>query len=120
MTKAYSIALKHSQSSAAQAKRHYDKKARSIVLSPEDQVLVRNAEKGGSGKIRSYWEDTIYKVVSRLKKDSLVYTVEPVNGQGHQKMLHCTMLLPCDTLPVEASPDSPVIRPVKRAKKFSK
>ena len=30
------------------------------------------------------------------------------------------MLLPCDALPVEARYDSPVIRPVNRAKKFFK
>ena len=120
MTEAYRIALKHSQSSAAQAKHHYDKKARSIVLSPGDRVLVRNTEKGGPGKIRSYWEDTIYKVVNRLKEDSPVYTVEPENGRGHQKTLHRTMLLPCDALPVEAPPNAPVIRPVKRVKKFFK
>ena len=69
MTEAYRIALKHSQSSAARAKHHYDKKARSIVLSPGDRVLVRNTEKGGPGKIHSYWEDTIYKVVNCLKED---------------------------------------------------
>ena len=59
-------------------------------------------------------------MVNRIKKDSPVYTVEPGNGRGHQKTLHRTMLLPCDALPVEAPPDSPVIRPVKRVKKFSK
>ena len=120
MTEAYRIALKHSQSSAARVKHHYNKKARSIVSSPGDRVLVRNTEKGGPGKIHSYWEDTIYKVVNCLKEDSPVYTVDPENGRGHQKTLHRTMLLPCDALPVEALPDSPVIRPVKRAKKFSK
>ena len=83
MTEAYRIAIKHSQSSAAMAKHHYDKKARSIVLFPGDRVIVRNTEEGGPGKIRSYWEDTIYKVVNRLKEDSPVYTVESENGRGH-------------------------------------
>ena len=101
MTEAYRIAIKHIQSSAAQVKHHYDKKARSIVLIPGDQVLVRNTKKGGPGKIRSYWEDTIYKVVNRLKEDSPIYRVKPENGRGHQKILHCTMLRPCDALPVE-------------------
>ena len=55
-----------------------------------------------------------------LKEDSPVCTVEPENGQSHQKTLHHTMLLPCDALPVEAPPDSPFVRPVKRVKKFSK
>ena len=41
MTETYRIALKHSQSSAAWAKHHFDKKARSIVLSPGDRILVR-------------------------------------------------------------------------------
>ena len=120
MTEAYGIALKHNQSSAARANHHYDKKVRSIVLSPGDRVLVRNTEKGGPGKILSYWEDNIYKLVNCLKEDSPIYTVEPENGRGHQKTLHPTVLLPCDALPVEAPPDSPVIRPVKGIKKFSK
>ena len=71
-------------------------------------------------EIRSDWEDTIYKVVSCLKEDSPVYTVEQENGRGHQKTLHHTMLLPCDALPVEAVSDAPVIWPIKKAKKFSK
>ena len=109
MTGAYRIALKHSQSSAAWARHHYDKKARSIVFSPGDQVPVRNTEKGGPEKIRSYWEDTIYQVVNSLNEDSPIYTVELENGRDQQKTLHHTMLLPCDALPVEAPPDAPVI-----------
>ena len=57
--------------------------------------------------------------LNHLKEGSPVYTVEPENGRDHQKTLHRTMLLPCNALPVEAPPDSPVMRPVKRIKKFS-
>ena len=46
--------------SASQAKVQHDKKAHSITFLPGDRVLVKNFEKGGPGKICSYWEQMVY------------------------------------------------------------
>ena len=98
---AYQIAASNSSKSASQAKVQHENKAHSITLLPGDRVLVKNFEKGGPGKIRSYWEQTVYRVVKRLNDDAPVYTVEPENGNGKQRTLHRTLLLPCDSLPID-------------------
>ena len=54
------IAASNSSKSASQAKVQRDKKAHSITLPPGDRVLVKNFEKGRPGKIRAYWEQTVY------------------------------------------------------------
>ena len=75
MQEAYRIAASNSSKSASQAKVQHNKKAHSITLLPSDRVLVKNFEKGGPGKIHSYWEQTVYRVAKRLNDDAPVYTV---------------------------------------------
>ncbi len=54
---------------------------------------------GGTGKLRSFWEDKVHVVVSK-KGDMPVYVVEPEDGEGRQRVLHRNLLLPCGYLPV--------------------
>ena len=64
MEEAYKLASKKSQESGACSKAYYDRKLRSSVLHPNDHVLVRNlSERGGPGKLRSHWEDTVHRIV---------------------------------------------------------
>ena len=92
---AYEIARKKSQNSVKANKRSYNRKAGHSVLSPGDRVLVRNVrEKGGPGKLRSYWEKVIYRVVER-KGEGPVYVLQPEEG-GEVRCLHRNMLLPVD------------------------
>ena len=57
MTDAYQLASENARKNAGYRKTQYDKKLKSIALEPGDRVLVRNVrEKGGPGKLRSYWE----------------------------------------------------------------
>ena len=46
--------------------------------------------------------------MKRLNDDAPVYTVEPENGNGKQRTLHRTLLLPCDSLPIDNPKDIPL------------
>ena len=64
MSEAYQFASEKAVKNATSGKVQYDKKAKSTSLQPGDRVLIRNVkEKGGPGKLRSYWEDKVYKIV---------------------------------------------------------
>ncbi|CAI5669490.1 unnamed protein product [Oreochromis niloticus] len=68
-------------------------------------MLVGNlGERGGPGKLRSYWENRIY-VVKEQVSDNPVYVVHPEgNDQGRTRTLHRNLLLLVNDLPVEFPP----------------
>ena len=104
MEQAYQLASQNMKRTADRRKQYYDQRARSTILSPGDRVLVRNlAAQGGPGKLKSYWEEAIYKVVKQSNDDIPVYVVAPENGKGRTRTLHRNHLMPCDSLP--AIPD---------------
>ena len=66
MEDAYEIANRHITKAAGYNKKHYDKKARAVELKVGDKVLVKNVrERGGTGKLKSFWEESIFMVVER-------------------------------------------------------
>ena len=76
MREAYALATKNSKS-ATDGKKQYDRKVRFSILKPGDRVLVRNlSERGGPGKLRSFWEQQIHIVVKQ-NGDLPVYEVRP-------------------------------------------
>ena len=103
MQEAYEITKNNARKSAERGKRNHDRKVRSSELEPGDRVLVRNlTPRGGTGKLRSHWEEIIHKVVRRVNKDAPVYEVVPEQGKGRDnRILHRNLLLPCDHLPLE-------------------
>jgi transposase InsO family protein len=106
MKDAYTKAISNASKAASAGKSNYDRKVRFTVLEPGDRVLVRNlTERGGPGKLRSYWENQIYQVVEQ-KGELPIFVVKPEGGaKGRSRVLHRNLLLPCDFLPPDAPGD---------------
>eukprot|EP00794_Sanderia_malayensis_P013052 gene13052-14396_t len=99
MKQAYLIAKEKSTKAALQGKHQADKRIRSSVLKPGDQVLIRNMSPHvGPGKLRAYWEQDIYEVVKRQNEDSPVYTIKPRDKPGRLRTVHRNLFLPCPEL----------------------
>ena len=105
MMEAHKIAAAKAGHCASQNRESYNKRARSSAFKPGDRVLVKNVlERGGPGKLWSFWEDKIYIVDSRKGLDGSVYEVYSENDPNRKRVLHRNLLLPCPFLPYEATP----------------
>ena len=100
MNQAFEIAKKHKEQVGDRNKKYYDKKVRGVEVIVGDRVLSRNREKGGTGKLRSFWEDKVYTVVEKCP-DIPVFVIKPECG-GKKKRVHrndllrCNLILPAD------------------------
>ena len=57
------------------------------------------SERGGTGKMRSFWEEKVHVVVENINNDNITYKVKPERDtDGRIRVLHRNMLLPCDNL----------------------
>lgn len=96
MQEAYAMARQNMKKSARRGQKNYNKHAWSSTLESGDHVLVRNlTPRGGTGKLRNFWENMIYVVKGRKGPDSPVYVVEPLQGTGRRRVIHRNLLLPC-------------------------
>ena len=68
-------------------------------------------ESGGPGKLRSFWENTVYRG-KKQHRDSHVYEEVLENRNGRTRVLHRNMLSPCDFLP--ATKTTTAVKPRKQ------
>ena len=107
MEEAYTIASQNyrKQQQKDQARRN----SKSVLgpLSAGDKVRVKNVrERGGPGKLRSYWEKEIYTVISRRGGEmSVVYDVHRPEKPDEIRTLHRNMLLDVSNLPIAEQPE---------------
>lgn len=100
MKEAYKIAGGMARRADVKARKYHDRKPTSVAFIAGDRVLVRYlTERGGPGKLRSYWEEQIHVVVRRLKDSPMyVYEVHAEQGGGRIRRLHRNLLLQCNEL----------------------
>ena len=80
----------------------------------EDQVLVKNVrEKGGTGKLRSHWERSVFKILEK-KKNLPVYVIENINDKKDQRTVHRNLLMECNDLPKHVFDDDSEVRVRKK------
>ena len=78
-----------------------------------DRVLVRNQETGGPGKIRSYWEQEVYRVVGKKGGLEVVYEIQPEKKRKFRtRVVHRNMLLPVTEMFEEKEKTNP--EPMKK------
>ena len=97
MKQAFDVVRRRAEKSAEIGKRGYDKKVYGSEIMVGERVLVRNRERGGTGKLRTHWENRIYVVVEK-DPNVPVYTVRPESGRQSIKRVHRNELLGCTFL----------------------
>ena len=64
-------------------------------------MLIKNVrDKGGTGKLKSYWEPNLFKVKTR-DKNLPVYSVENVNRKNDIRLIHRNLMMKANDLPAE-------------------
>ena len=75
MNQAFDIARKHAVASGERNKVQYDKRVRGSDIVVGDRVLYRNREKGGTGKLRNFWDSNVFVVCGKEEKQHSDKTV---------------------------------------------
>ena len=97
MNQAFEIANRNAGNSRDRNKMYYDKKVHGVDINVRDRVLLRNRQKGGTRKLKSYWEDTVYLVTAK-DAEIPVYTIKPECGNGHEKRVHRNNIMNCNSI----------------------
>jgi len=116
LSDAIEIATKNADKSRKMNKNIYNKKVYGNDICPGDRVLLRNhREKGGTGKLKSYWEENIYIVIEKLK-DLPVYVIRSETTDAKSKKIHRNNLMLCNSLPNPNLENTVIPKPRKKQK----
>ena len=100
MNEVIQMAQQKADKLAEQNRNQYNRKVHGNDIVIGGRVLLWNfLERGGTGKLRAHWENTIYRVVG--KEDNLpVYNIKPENSKGTStKKVHHNIIMHCNLLP---------------------
>ena len=122
MEEAYRIAREKTKQRRKEDRERWSRKQMLDDLQPGCRVLVRNyKEKGGPGKLRSFWEEDVYVIVRVHTDLKVVYDVRKEGGKKNKiRVVHRNMILPVDDDFMKESFDAEVKPEIKRAKKSHK
>ena len=97
MERAMQIANKNTEKMRDTNEKSYNQKVRGAEIKVGDKVLLRNFEKGGTGKMRTHFENTIY-IVKDKHPEVPVYGISPENNKRIKKRVHRNHLISCQFL----------------------
>ena len=99
MQEAVGIARENIGKSSEYNRKYYNNKVKAVEIIVGDKVLVKNVRaRGGTGKLRSYWEEALFKVVE--KRDGVpVYKIKNMKKASDVRVVHRNLLMKCDQLP---------------------
>ena len=100
-------------------RKYYNKKAKAVQIDVGDHVLMKNVrESGGTGKLKSFWEEKIFKVVEK-KENIPVYKIQGLGDERDTRVIHRNLMMKVDQLPLDVFDDGtthPQPRKVKKTK----
>ena len=101
MQEVYSKIQNNNKSLQNKSKSYYDRKIFGSTLNVGDRVLLKNlSERGGTGKLRSFFEDDIYCVDS-CHPELPIYKIKPEKGGNKIRTVHRNLLMKCNDFPIE-------------------
>ena len=99
MEEAKRLAKSKMDKTAEYNKKAYDKKAKAVELVVGDKVLMKNVrERGGTQKMKSFWEETLFKVIAK-RENIPVYRIQSVKNNSDVRLIHRNLLMKCNELP---------------------
>ena len=105
MDEAFKIANDNIRKKSDYNKNKYDEKAKSVEIKIRDRVLVKNVtQKGGTGKLNSFWEQNVYEVVNKVD-DLPVYEIRRTDNKKNNKIrkIHRNLLKQVNELELDVS-----------------
>ena len=113
MQEAMRVAAENMEKSSDYNKRYHARKAKITEVCVGDNVLVRNyREKGGTGKLKSFWEEAIFVVLE--KREGLpVFKIQNLRKKKDIRVVHRNKIMKCDELPLDIFDEKAVV-PRKR------
>ena len=113
MSEAFKIVNEQTKKSGESNKMLYDKNVFGQTNETGDRVLLRNlSERGGTGKLRSWWEDNIY-IVQNCDKNIPIFKIKSEGNLFKTKTVHRNLLLKVNEFSLVKSLNSNIPRDIK-------